>query len=285
VQALQDASSDLKACRSTLRDLVGLTLDASSGHILTEAMLMPELKSIFQLFGMKSPEVALSICWAIGNMLACAGGLEEQLYEQGAAEVVMRSMGAHEKDPAVQQHGCLALQRLVQGDMLVDTGVIGSIQTALKDHGNDNNVQLQGIRLVQAILISNNISDANKKKVADKMAPVIKKAAKAFSEGSLLHEAAVSCSLLILDAKDSKRVAKARKEAAVKAEHGTPTPFSGDSEQPSYGSVSSIKDNVLVPVSPSQTPSASASPVFLESPGDSDGVGSRLSTAQPEGGN
>lgn len=58
-------------------------------------------------------------------MLACAGGLEEQLYEQGAAEVVMRSMGAHEKDPAVQQHGCLALQRLVQGDMLVDTGVIG----------------------------------------------------------------------------------------------------------------------------------------------------------------
>eukprot|EP00729_Bicosta_minor_P014191 gene14191-20938_t len=39
VQALQDASSDLKACRSTLRDLVGLTLDASSGHILTEAML------------------------------------------------------------------------------------------------------------------------------------------------------------------------------------------------------------------------------------------------------
>merc|ERR1712166_446902 len=169
VQALHDTGSDLKACRAVLRDIVGLTLDASSGHILAEAEIMLELKAVFELFGLKSPEVALSICWAIGNMLACTEGLEETLYAQGAAEIVMRSMGAHEKDPAVQQHGCLALQRLVHSDMLIDAGIISAIQSAIKDHSNDNNVQLQAIRLVQAIIISSNISDVNKKKVADKL--------------------------------------------------------------------------------------------------------------------
>ena len=36
VQALHGTGQDLKACRATLRDIVGLTLDASSGHILVE---------------------------------------------------------------------------------------------------------------------------------------------------------------------------------------------------------------------------------------------------------
>lgn len=198
VQALTEARKELKACRSTLRDIVGLALDNASGHILVEAEIMAELKEVFEAYCSTSPEVALSICWVIGNMLAVTGDeLARDLYDDGAAGVVLRIMQMHEKDKAVQLHGCLALQRLVYSDMFVEAGGAECLQTLFRLHSNDSTILLQGIRLLQAIVISTNVTEALRTKISAKFKNNLKKAMASFPEGSLLNGAAVQCRDLI----------------------------------------------------------------------------------------
>ena len=77
----------------------------------------------------------------------------------------LKAMSAHEKDAAVQLHGCLALQRLVMSDRILDANVVQVFGAVFRDHANDNNVQLHATRLVHALLLSDSISAHNKIKV------------------------------------------------------------------------------------------------------------------------
>ena len=96
---------------------------------------------------------------------------------------------------------------------------------------------IDAVVVSKAIVISDDISEANKKKLADKVTTTIKKAMKTFPEGSLLHEAAAQCYTTILEMKNPTK-AKEKKDAAIKADSDAAA-----AAQPLQGSVSDIKES------------------------------------------